>query len=75
MCDVEQRRRRANPLGSLWLLFRSRVLVLLGLTMLFSLFASSGASTLQTLYWQTTFDWNPATIGAGKFPCFRVVRY
>lgn len=55
--------KRANPFGSLHLLFQSRVTLLLGLIMLCQLFASTGGGTLLTLYLQTTFGWGPATLG------------
>jgi MFS family permease len=55
--------KRANPFGSLWLLLQSRVTLLLGLIMLFQLFASVGIGTLSTLYLQTTFGWGAATLG------------
>eukprot|EP01052_Picozoa_sp_SAG31_P002059 SAG31_NODE_69_length_28130_cov_15.318219_12_plen_523_part_00 len=55
--------KRANPLGSLHLLLSSRITVLLGLIMLFQLFAFDGSRTLNTLYLQTTFGWGAATLG------------
>lgn len=55
--------KRANPFGSLHLLLSSRITVLLGLIMLFQLFASTGGGTLNTLYLQTTFGWGAATLG------------
>lgn len=55
--------KRANPFGSLHMLLSSRITVLLGLIMLFQLYASSGGGTLNTLYLQTTFGWGAATLG------------
>ena len=55
--------KRANPFGSLHLLLQTRITFLLGLVMLFQLFASTGGGTLTTLYLQTTFGWGAATLG------------